>query len=313
MKRYFLVLFFCLTLIAVPVRAQQSPTLSTLEISLWPEYDRAEVLVIYRAQFAEGTSLPVPVEVRLPPNIGQPHAVAFVDEGGQRFNQQYTTRVEGDWLVVSFELSTRAFQLEYYAPLAVDASGTREFTFNYTADYAIDAMSLEAQVPPSAQGFALDPPADSTTQGSDGLTYQLIDVGPLAQNETRSWTMTYQKSGSELTQDVVAPAQPTAGSTTPPATTSDNSSIIIFAVSFVALIVVGVGAFWLGKQTQPVSAPAGGSRRSNKRRGSGRGGSRQQQSYSSRAGGEALFCHQCGATLRPDSEFCHKCGAEVRD
>jgi hypothetical protein len=315
MKRLDLILLVCLGLLVMagPVQAQQPLTLSSLDISLWPEYDRPDVLVIYRGQFAADTPLPVAVELRLPANVGQPNAVAYVGEDGQRYNQPYTTRVDGDWLVVSFELSTTAFQIEYYEPLPVDASGQRDYTFTYTADYAVDALSLDVQVPPKAEGLTLDPPADSTTRGSDGLDYQLAEAGAVAQGETRSWTLTYKKADSELTRDILAPAETTTGSTPPSTQNSDNSTIIIFAVSFVALIAVGVGAFWLGKQTLPATQSAGGSRSRSKRRGSGRESSSRQESYSSRDRGGAFFCHQCGAALRSDSEFCHKCGAQVRE
>lgn len=38
-----------------PALAQSAPRLATLEIDVWPEYDRpATVLVIYRGQFAPG-------------------------------------------------------------------------------------------------------------------------------------------------------------------------------------------------------------------------------------------------------------------
>jgi hypothetical protein len=312
MKRIFLLLVCCLIWTAVPIQAQQSSTLSSLEISLWPEYDRPDLLVIYRGQFAEDTPLPMQVDLRLPPGVAQPHAVAFVGQDEQRFNQEYTTRVEGDQVVVSFELSTLSFQLEYYAPFPVAASGQREYTYSYTADYAVSTLNLEVQVPPTADAFAIEPPADSTIQGSAGLTYEIVEAGSLSQGETESWTFRYQKSGSELTTDSQAPAQTTGGTTTPAPQSSDGSTIIIFAVSFVALVAVGASAFWLGKQTQPASqAPAEPGGRS-KRRGSGGGSRSQQPSHSIRDGEGALFCHQCGAALRPDSEFCHKCGTEVR-
>jgi hypothetical protein len=309
MKRL-LILCFCLALIAVPVRAQQLPTLSSLEISLWPEYDRPSVLVIYRGEFAAGTPLPVPVEFRIPASAGQPHAVAYVDKGGQRLNQPYTTRVEGDSLVVSFDLAALSFQLEYYLPLQADASGLRDLPFSYTADYAVDALSLEVQEPPTAQAFSMDPPADSTVQGSDGLTYELNDAGSLAQGETRAWTITYQKAGSGLTADSPASTGSSTQATTPAAPGSDNSTIIIFVLSFIALVAVGAGAFWLGKQTQPASQSAAQSPAQKRRRGNGRGSQPRPAARSSH--GETVYCYRCGATLRPDSEFCHKCGAEVR-
>ena len=96
MKRFLLTLAFCLTILSWPTLAQDAPALSSLEIALWPEYDRPEVLVIQQGLFASDTSLPVPVEIRIPARVGQPTAVAYVGEGGQRFNQEYTTRVEGD-------------------------------------------------------------------------------------------------------------------------------------------------------------------------------------------------------------------------
>jgi hypothetical protein len=310
MKRFLLALVFCLVLIAGPIQAQQLPTLSSLEIMLWPEYDRPELLVIYRGKFAEATPLPVQVDLLLPPGIDQPTAVAFVGDDGQRFNQDYTTRTENGQVVVSFELSTLAFQLEYYAPFSVDGSGLRDVAYSYTADYAVSALSLEVQVPPTAQAFTMNPPSDSTTQGSDGFIYQAVEVGSLAAGETRSWTITYQKTGSELTADSVTPAALPIDTATPAAQSSDNSMVIIFALSFVALVAVGAGAFWLGKQTQPAAvAPRGRSDRQAGRRRA----SPQQPVRSSRARDGALFCHQCGASLRSDSEFCHKCGTQVHE
>ena len=52
MKRILFVL--CLVLLAWPVQAQEAATLSNLEIALWPEYDRAEVLVIASGLAAYG-------------------------------------------------------------------------------------------------------------------------------------------------------------------------------------------------------------------------------------------------------------------
>jgi hypothetical protein len=310
MKRFYLVLVFCLVLVAVPGQAQSSPTLSSLEISLWPEYDRPDVLVIERGQFAADTPLPVAVEWRIPASVGQPHAVAYVSADGQRLNQDYTTRVEGDWLVVTFDLGTPSFQLEYYTTLPIDATSRREFTFSYIADYALDTLNLEVQVPPAANDFAVEPPADSTIQGTDGLTYQLIAAGPLAQGKSKSWTVTYQKTGSELTVDSFASDQPSTEMATPTAQSSDNSLIIIFAVSFVALIAVGASAFWLGKHTQPASPAVSHSSRGGKRR----GGGKKQPPQVARLGNDRVqFCHQCGTALRLDAEFCHKCGAQVRE
>lgn len=309
MKRLVLMLIVCLTLLAGVVQAQEAPSLSTLEVSLWPEFDRPEVLVIYRGLLEEATPLPVPVEIRIPARVGPPTAVAYVGQDGQRFNQQYTTRSEGDWLVVSFELGEQGFQLEYYDTLPVDPTGQRDYTFSYTADYAVSSLSFELQQPPTAEDVSLDPPADSSTTAADGLVYHYLQVGALAQGEEQNWTFSYQKSNSDLTVPASDPAEPAA--TTPPPANGEDSTVLIFLVAFVTLVAVGAAAFWLGGRTQPMAQPALPGSERRKRRGSGRGGQTRDQELSGLDSSAPLYCRQCGANLRSDSVFCHKCGTPV--
>jgi hypothetical protein len=253
----------------------------------------------------------VPVEFRIPVDVGQPTAVAYVGEGGQRFNQEHTTRVEGDWLVVAFELPTQGFQLEYYDTLPVDSTGQRQFTYTYTADYPLTTLELELQVPPTAEAFTLDPPADSVTPEADGLTYHLVQAGPLAQGETESWTFSYQKPDSDLTVSAFVQPETPEPVAPPVAGGTDNSSVLIFLLAFVALVGVGAAAFWLGRRTQPISEPTPSAAKQRKRRGSGRGTRPQQQPPPS-GPEDMLFCYKCGTQVRPDADFCHRCGAVVR-
>lgn len=307
MKRFLLTLAFCLAILTWPALAQDEPTLSNLEISLWPEFDQPEVLVIYRGLFAPETSLPVPVEVRIPARVGQPTAVAYVGEGGQRFNQEYSTQVEGDELVVTFELANLGFQLEYYDELPVNSTGQREYSYTYAADYPLTTLNLEVQVPPTAGAFTLDPPADSVVPEADGLTYHLAQRGPLAQGETESWTFTYQKDDAKLTVSAFEQTPTPESAESLGSGGSDNSAVLVFLIAFVALIGVGAGAFWLGRRAQPISQEAPPPPGRRKRRGSGRGAQLQQGSS------EMMFCYRCGAQVRSDADFCHKCGAAVRE
>lgn len=309
MKRLLLISVVCWVALAGLVQAQESPTLASLEISIWPEYDRPEVLVIYRGELGADVSLPVLVEIAVPARVGQPTAMAYVDEKDQRLNQQYTTRTEGDSLVVSFELVTSRFQLEYYDALPIGDAGLRTYTFAYTADYPTTSLNMEFQVPPTAQGFLLSPTADTTVEGGGGLTYQLVQAGTLAADDTREWTFSYVKNNSELT---IASLEPVATSVpVAPATDGDgvgDSTIWIFLVSFVALIGVGVTGYWLGHRTQTAPKEIRLESKPQKRRGSGRGERIQQPSFR----GAVHFCHKCGVELRTDSDFCHECGTPVR-
>jgi hypothetical protein len=306
MKRFLLTLAFCLISLSWPALAQDAPALSSLEIGLWPEYDRPEVLVIQRGLFASDTSLPVPVEIRIPARVAQPTAVAYVGEGGQRFNQEHTTRVEGDELVISFDLPTLGYQLEYYDELPVGADGQREYAYTYVADYPLAALDLDLQVPPTAEGFALEPPADSVVPETDGLTYHRVQAGPMAQGETQSWTFAYQKDNSELTSSAFEQSAPPAPVAPPASGDSDNSAVLIFSIAFLALIAVGGGAFWLGRRAQSIAQETLPPTRQRTSRGSGRGAQPQGRPEST------LFCRKCGTQVRPDADFCHKCGTAIR-
>jgi hypothetical protein len=232
--------------------------------------------------------------------VGSPTAVAYVGEDGGRYNLQYTTRVENEEVVVAFDLPTLGFQLEYYDALPIDPSGGRAYDFAYAANYPVRDLVFEVQVPPTAEGFELDPEAGEVQAGADELLYHRLRAGPLAQGETFELSFRYSKEGDELTSSG-SQQPPAAGapSTEEPAAGEGGSTVALFVVAFVALLGVGIGAYWLGQRTQS-PAPQAPVRRP-RRRGGGGGGSRQK-----------TFCHKCGVELRPDSEFCHGCGAQVR-
>ena len=282
--------------------AEEQPALATLQISLWPEFDRPEMLVIYRGLLVEETTLPAPVEISIPADIAAPSAVAYVDEAGQRLNLGYTTRVEGEARIVSFDLPTLGFQLEYYDALAIEATGQRTYAFEYRADYEVSELGVEFQVPPTAQNFVLEPPADSVVPESAGVVYHLADAGALGQGETRQWTFRYDKDNPDLTLAALEQAQEQAPAALPSTTAppeGNNSTGLVFLVAFVALVAVGAAAFWLGRRTGTEAAPEDLALPARKKRGQ-------------RGIGQSAFCHKCGSPLRADSEFCHQCGAAVR-
>jgi hypothetical protein len=282
--------------------------MTSLTISLWPEYDDPALLVIYRGQFAGDASSPLPVEFRIPAEAGQPGAVAYLAEQGDLLTLEYTTRTEGAWLVVAFELPTRDFQLEYYTPLpGSPAPGERSFTYTYVADYAVAALDFKVQEPLSSQGFKLEPAADSVEQ-IDGLSYHVTTAGPLKQNGAATWSISYEKTDSGLTVGASGsePTEtPTAAAVSPAASGAGKgvSGILIAAAALIAMAAVGVVAYWLGKRAQPAPPPAAPSKRR-------RGGQKRRPAQP--AAQDAGFCFKCGARLRPDADFCHQCGAAVR-
>lgn len=285
-----------------PAGAQETPELAVTSIALWPEFDRPEMLIIYQGALTAETPLPAAVEVRIPARVGRPTAMAYLSEAGERLNQQYTTRIEGETLVVSFQLAAPGFQLEYYDDLPVSPEGQREYAFAYTADYAIGELSVEFQVPPAAENLVVEPAEGTSQAGTDGLQYHRIDVGSMGAGETLAWTFRYDKDNDALTNPAPSqPDQPASQAAVPGSTGggAGNSAVLTFVVAFVALLAVGGAAFWLGRSTRP---PAGNAL--TDRSGPSPSGRRQAL--------DVAFCYKCGAELRSDAEYCQTCGAPVR-
>lgn len=102
MKRILALLFLFTLLVPATVQAQREITLSVLEISLWPEYDRSSILVIYHATLPPEVSLPVELTFRIPAAAGDPNAVAIRQVDGALYSVAYERQVNGDWGLITF-------------------------------------------------------------------------------------------------------------------------------------------------------------------------------------------------------------------
>ncbi|MBE9473998.1 MAG: hypothetical protein IMY85_03840, partial [Chloroflexi bacterium] len=57
-KKIVLITLFALIVLIPSIQAQESPSIDTLVIDLWPEYDKPSMLVIYKAELSPEVSLP---------------------------------------------------------------------------------------------------------------------------------------------------------------------------------------------------------------------------------------------------------------
>jgi hypothetical protein len=57
-------------------RAQTDTEVEQLEVLLWPEYDRPELLAIQKIRFTPDTDLPATIQLFIPASARTPHAVA---------------------------------------------------------------------------------------------------------------------------------------------------------------------------------------------------------------------------------------------
>ena len=316
-----------LSLLLIPlltgVASAQSPTpLEALNIALWPEYDRPEVLVIVRGLVGEDVPLPASLSFTLPATVLDLNAVAYLDEAqGQLLNVPEYEFIEGaDGKELRFITPSRQFQFEYYSDDILSLDGnTHNISFSFTPSAEIIHLTFELQQPATTDDFASDPPPSDTQVRQDGLTYAFYDVGAVSPGDTRSLQASYTRSSDELSVNALAGVNlPSPDEQTPVEIGGGGLQDYLGPILIVVgvLLLTGSLAYWFLSQRAAV-VPEPAPRRSPAR--TRRPPARKSQPSTSRSAPPpakdeklAAYCHRCGTKFRDDARFCHACGSERR-
>jgi hypothetical protein len=284
---------------ADPAGAQAGPVVDSLDVALWPEYDRDAVLVIYRLELSPETSLPTRVTIPIPAAVGEPYAVATRAEDGQLFVADFTREADGDWAELTVEVDALGVQVEFYDEIAFRGD-QREYTLTWPGGLALGAMSYEAQQPFGVNDLAVRPPGVASVR-ADGLTYLEADLGPQEAASSVEISLSYSKSIPGLTIDALQPTGPLepsgAGS---PAGPSWMQWLPWVAGGAGVVLLVG-GALWYWRMNQ---APT--ERRTRSRR---RAAGREAEGE---IDASPVYCHNCGAQAAVSDRFCRRCGMRLR-
>jgi len=295
MKRSLVPLLIVVLLVPFVVQAQAPVVLDRLQVSLWPEYDRPGVLVIFRAALPAEQALPVGFTFRIPAAAGEPSAVAYRQDNLDLISLPYERQVVGDLALITFTTSVREVQLEYYDPALQVQGSDHRFVFTWSGDYAVGQFAVEVQQPAQATRVSVTPALGSGTLGSDGMTYFSATLGGLAAGQRQVVEVAYDKTGSGLSFERLQPVQPIAR----PASLGERLRawpswpwvLGALGVGLVALAVV----FFV---------------RSRKAEGGARPGRLRHKPAMD--GGARLFCHNCGAGAEAQAVFCNMCGTKLR-
>jgi hypothetical protein len=276
-------------------RAQTVVHFSAVQVDIWPEYDRASVLVIDHLTLAGGTLLPASLTLKIPAQA-EIWAVATVESNGSLVNASYSRQLQGDWTVLSIVADSLQVQVEYYDPLS-KTGNDRQIAYEWAGDGAVDAFTLDFLPPPGAANLLLVPPI--LTSSSDGtLTIYRSTAFSLNDGQTFIQTADYQKSTDALTVSgmPVQAAQPVTESTL--GRLMQSGVITTFIEVLVGLMAAGLLVWlsvWLVR----------------------RGRARVQLART--AAGEpakeaetAVYCSQCGKRAQAGDVFCRSCGTRLR-
>lgn len=301
MKRL-LVLVTLLAIVLAPgaAGAQGEVIINELQVRLWPEYDRSDLLVIYDLFLAPGTSMPASLQLRVPLDA-QVTAVAQETQGGL-FSLNFTTAVEGDWQVVSFEATDQTgYRLEYYAPVHKQGAA-RHFNYFWAGDYPVNTLVVEVQEPTETSDFRSFPELPNTGVSPDSLPTHSGTFSSLGSGEEWVLDATYSRATDELTVSG-QPVQPSGGVIDNGASGSEAvldflSRNMYYILGFLGVLLIVGGLFWYWQAGS--SHQTGTSRKRHISRGE-----------SSSADGQ-VYCHECGKRAQPADKFCRACGARIR-
>lgn len=287
------------------VRAQESPRLASLQIAIWPEFDReAMALVILSGELADEVPLPATVAVRIPASSGGPAAVAYADSGtASLLNLEYELVAAEASLLVTFTTPGPHFQVELYDPLSIDTSN-RSYTYLWPGDLAVDDLAVEVQQPAGATDLSIEPDLGDRTVGPDQLEYRSAQMGSFEAGKALAVNLTYTKADLRTSAEILGIGG--ADAPAPQQVDSDDgvpTIAIVAAVIATLVVVAGAVAYWRWRG-RPVVAPAGPA--PGRRRG-GRGASGSAEKPETHD-----FCTQCGDPLLPDQRFCPGCGTPAK-
>lgn len=264
--------------------------LDELTIALWPDYDRASVLVLLTGTLPPNTLLPATVSLPLP-ETAQVNAVARIDSSdGKMKDDIFSSRSSGQ---ITFGIPDLRFRLEYYLPYVIN-DNQRTFDFSWLADLSVDRLLLRVQQPFSASSFSTKPATTDVLRGEDGFTYHVFPAQPVPAGQSFSVHVAYTMIGTQLSAESLAP--PSTGVEGPgsPVTFKTGAGINWPAVAVVGggIIIVMVFVWRIATyraaatQPEPVPQPTKGTKQSCSK-----------------------FCRNCGNPIGKDDKFCSECGS----
>jgi hypothetical protein len=295
MRRIFILLLLLGLLVATgPVHAQVSPSLGNVDVWVWPEYDKPEVLIIQRMLVSGSTSLPVTMTFRIPAAAVKPNALAV----GQTFDAvgdtPYTLETEGKWVKVVVEVTAPAVQLEYYDSSLSKNGKQRQYTYEWAGDYAVENLHFELQQPFDASNLKTEPTLTGANPIPDGLTYYTGDFGSLAAGKTFPLNVSYTKESDALSISFmnIQPSAPVDETTS--GRVSLDTYLPWLVGAFGVLMIAGGLYYYFRGSARP------------------RAGARRRHSGGEEAAGGQVYCPQCGARARSGDRFCRTCGTRLR-
>ncbi|CAB1060355.1 hypothetical protein D1BOALGB6SA_5121 [Olavius sp. associated proteobacterium Delta 1] len=290
-KSFMLLIIF----MAMPMAAgfAQNPVsvIDSLGIEIWPDYDKASVLVLLTGALPEDTRLPASVTLPFP-EAARLNAVARIDrkDGNMKDDIFSSTDVTGALTFVTPDLS---FRVEYYLPYTVNKT-QRTFDYTWLAAVTVNNFQLRVQRPTSASTFKTEPAIANVVRSGDGFDYHTFPTRAVPAGQSFSLQVDYKMANTQLSAESLPSPNTNVQPPALPATPGSGSGInwAWVAVVIGGLIIIAA-LIWSMASRRPLP---------NIRKPADERVIKQSRSK---------FCRNCGEPIDEDDKFCSGCGSEL--
>jgi len=298
MRNLFLTLMLATALIFPSLASAQSPVaIESIDVDLWPEYDKAEMLVINYIMLTAETTLPATVNLRIPAGVDAPHVVAT----GMSFDKvtdkgvQFTTKTEGAWLVVSIKATGPAIQFEYYDPALKKNGASRSYAFKWSSDYDVRQLVVVAQQPFGATNLKASVALQDDGIHPDKLQYYASQAVSINAGKLFEFDLNYEKPTDAFSVAQLQVTPVIVNENTPGRISWTN--YLPYGIGGLGVIIIAVGIVYYLRSGVRVSA--------KKPR-------RRQSANADEEGDSDVYCAQCGMRARGGDRFCRTCGSRIK-
>jgi len=286
----FLILLFTLILPAAGHTQSKATVIDSLTIELWPDYDRASVLVLLTGALTADTMLPATVTLPIP-ETAQLNAVARIDSSDGKMKDDISSSPVPDG--VSFITPDLRFRLEYYLPYTVN-NNQHTFNFSWLAAISVNKFRLKVQRPLFASQLTTEPVSINIFSGEDGFTYYAFPEQAVPAGQSFSVRVDYTMTTTQLSVERLTPPSERAQEPGLPSTAKTGSDVnwLLLAVIAGGIIIIVVFVWKIA------------TRRTESNRPKTHNAEAKKESYSK-------FCSNCDNPVDIDDRFCSKCGASL--
>lgn len=275
----------------VPIRAEESLRVTSMVVSVWPEYDQPGVLVQYQGTLSPPASKTNPRELSflVPKSAGVGAACAIQSNGNHTSETWKESEADAGWTKIAFQITEPDFHVEYYYnPLT--STPDKKMTFTYQAVLPADELQLDIQHPLKATNFVLTPETTYSHKDNEGFIYHSYRIKSVTTGQKVSTNIAYTKT--DPSPSVSGQQKPAAASRASNEGGVNLNQAIVFSVMLGMLGII-VYFVWERKtrRTQPTIAHIP-----------------DPMSYRARGEWYGGFCTQCGNPMEADDKFCARCG-----